>query len=83
MLIKSKKVLLSFIPARITKLRNFGREHRMQSTQGNLKNGTICMKMLNFMLDLREDDDIAKYLNKHGGTLFDLILRALKKYISS
>ena len=82
MRITSKKVELSFIPVRIQKLRDFGREHRMHSNKGSLKNATICMKIISFMFDLRADLDVKAYLNEHGGTLLDLILRAIKCYIS-
>ena len=80
--IKAKKVLLSFIPGRVVKLRAYGAEHRMHTTQGGLKNGTICMKIINFMLDVRADADIQKFLKDNGGSFHDLVLRALKKYIA-
>ena len=82
MSIKSIRVNLSFIPKRLNKLRAFGKEHLMRSNRG-LKDATICMKIIDFILDLRWDPDIQAYLKKHGGTLLDLIRRAVRKYISA
>lgn len=76
-----ERVNLSFIPGRLRRLRDFGSEHRMQETNGSLQNAPICMRMITFLLDLREHEDVDKYLRENGGTLFDLILRAVKKFI--
>ena len=78
----SKKVQITFPPYQIKKLREHGSEHGMQSMQGSLQNGTICMKIISFIFDLRSDIEVQKYLEKNGGTLHDLILRALKQYIT-
>ena len=83
MSITSKKVKLSFIPIKLRRLLEFGREHRMQSRDGSLKPGKIIMDIIDFFLDIRQDADIQKYLKRHGGTMLDLILRALKRYIST
>ena len=80
--VTSKAVKLSFIPGRLKRLLNFGREHRMQTRSGELQPGEISMNLIEFLLDIRDDPDIQKYLNRHGGTFLDLILRALKQYIS-
>lgn len=79
--IKSKRVELSFIPAHVNTLLDFGRTHGMHSWQGVLKIGAICRKIIDFMLRLYKDEEVDAYLQAHGGTLFDLILRAVKQYI--
>ena len=78
---KRERVNLSFIAGRLRRLRDFGREHRIRATNGSLQNASICMQMITFLLDLRADADVDKYLRENGGTLFDLILRAVKKFI--
>ena len=80
--VKSKRVELSFIPAHVEALLDFGKMHGMQTWQGALKIGVVCRKIIDFMLRLYKDEDVNLYLKEHGGTLFDLILRAVKKYIS-
>ena len=82
MSIKSKKVLLSFIPSRLNWLCEFGKAHQMYSGLGTLRMGTIAMNIICFVLDLNKDADIREYLDKTGGTLFDLIRRAVKEFIS-
>ena len=81
--VKSKPVKLSFIPGRLKRLLEFGAEHRWQSTNGSLNAGFIVMRIIEFVLDLRSDPDVRKYLDRHGGTLLDLILRAVKRYTST
>ena len=83
MSITSKVVKISFIPARLKRLLNFGREHRMQSRSGELKPGQISMNIIEFMLDMRDDPDVQKYLDRHGGAFIDLVRRALKRYTST
>lgn len=80
-IIKRIRVNLSFIAGRLKRLRDFGREHRMQSTNGSLQDASICMKMITFLLDLRANEKVDKHLRENGGTLFDLILRAVEKFI--
>ena len=80
--IKSKPVKLSFIPGQLRRLLDFGKEHRLQSMNGNLQPGFISRNIIEFMLDTRLDEDVQKYLDEHGGTFMDLIVRALKWYIS-
>ena len=81
--IKAKQVKLSFIPGRFKRIIDFGREHRYQSANGSLNAGFIVMRTIEFVLDLRSDPDVRKYLDRHGGTLLDLILRAVKRYTST
>ena len=81
--IQSKVVKISFIPGRLKRLLNFGREHRMQSRSGELQPGHISMDIIEFILDMRDDPDVQGYLDRHGGTLLDLIQRALKRYTST
>ena len=80
--VTSKVVKLSFIPGRLKRLLNFGREHRMQTRSGDLQPGEISMNLIEFILDLRDDPDVQKYLDQHGGMFLDLILRAVKRYVS-
>lgn len=81
--IQSKVVKISFIPGRLKRLLNFGGEHRMRSRNGELQPGHISMDIIEFILDMRDDPDIENYLDRHGGTLLDLIQRALKRYTST
>ena len=76
--IKSIRVNLSFIPKRLDRLRAFGKEHLMGSSSA-----TICMRIIDFVLELRWDPDVQEYLKLNGGTLLDLIRRAVKKHVSS
>ena len=80
--IKSIRVNLSFIPKRLDRLRAFGKEHLMRSTRG-LQDATICMRIIDFILELRWDPEVQAYLKMNGGTLLDLIRRAVKQYISA
>ena len=52
----------------------------MQTAQGTLKNATICMKIIDFILDLRHDPIYNRILNHEGSTLFTLIIKALGEY---
>ena len=77
-----RRVESSFIPAYFRKLLKFGREHNYQARNGKFKPGSIVRRIIEFILDLRSDPDVDIYLNQHGGTLLDLIRRAVKKYVS-
>ena len=61
---QSIKVLLSFIHGRLQKILDFGREHHMQTSQGTLKNATIAMNIINFILDFRHDPVVSEILTK-------------------
>ena len=80
--IKPTRVEISFIPGRIKRLLNFGREHDMRTSNGKLKPAPITASIVSFMLNLRADSEVDQYLETHGGTLQSLIRHALKKYIS-
>lgn len=80
--VKRQRVNLSFIVGRLRRLRDFGEEHRMHETNGELQNASICMRIIMFLLNLRADANVDEYLRKNGGTLFDLIVRAVKKFIA-
>ena len=80
--IKSRRVNLSIHPNKESRIIDAGRKNRMQTVGGDLNVTTICTKIVYFFLDLHADDEIRRYLDKHGGTLFDLIIKAIKKYIS-
>ena len=80
--IKSKPVRISLIPGFLKRLTEFGREHQMQTRSGELQLGRISRKILEFILKLREDPDVRRYLDRHGGTFLDLIQRAVQRYIS-
>ena len=71
---------LSFIQGRHNKLIDLGREHRMTTSQGTLKSATISMNRIDFLIDLRHSPGINEILDKEGGTLLDLIQRALHQY---
>ncbi len=80
--IMPRRVESSFIPAYFKKILKFGREHNFRARNGELKPGSIVRRIIEFILDLRSDPDVEIYLNQHGGTLLDLICRAVKKYVS-
>ena len=77
---KPVQVQLSFIQGRHQKLLDLGREHRMHTSQGTLKSATISMNLIDFLIDLRHNPEINENLDKEGGTLLDLIQRALHQY---
>lgn len=78
---KSKRVSLSFIAGRLKRLYAFGQEHEMYNNSGTLKLASICMKMIMFVLDLRANRDVARYLDETGGTFLDMVRRAVKEKI--
>ncbi len=77
---KPVQVQLSFIYGRHQKLLDLGREHRIQTSQGTLKSATIAMNFIDFLIDLRHSPLVTEILDKEGGTLLDLIQRALHQY---
>ena len=77
---KPVQVQLSFIYGRHQKLLDLGREHRLQTSQGTLKSATIAMNFIDFLIDLRHSPLVTEILDKEGGTLLDLIQRALHQY---
>lgn len=80
---KPINVLLSFIHGRLEKMRAIGAEHSMTTAQGTLKNATIVMNIVNFIIDLRHDDTINKIIEKEGVPLLPLIQRTLTQYAAS
>lgn len=52
----------------------------MQTSQGTLKSATISMSLIDFLIDLRHTPEIEEALEREGGTLLDLIQRALHQY---
>lgn len=80
--VKSKRVNLSISPNRELPIIEAGRKNKLQGRNGSLSLTTICTEIVYFILDLQADAEIAAYLEKNGGTLFDLIRRAVKRYIS-
>ena len=77
-----RRVESSFIPSYFNKILNHGREHHYQARNGSLKPGSIVRQSIEFILDLRGDPAVERHLKHHGGTLFDLILRAVKRHVS-
>ena len=80
--IKSRRVNLSITPNRTTPILEAGRQNRMQDTEGALRLTTICTRIVYFFLSLY-DSEVKKFLREEGGTLVDLIPRALKFYINA
>lgn len=80
--IKSKRVNLSINPNKEKSIINAGRQNQLHNRNGSLSLTTICTEIVYFVSDLQTDDEIAAYLSERGGTLFDLIRRAVKCYIS-
>ena len=75
---KSKRINLSISPNRIRKLRDVGRQNRLHSTDGSLKDTVICAKLVNFFMELSSDADVQQYLEKNRETLFELIEKSVK-----
>jgi len=80
--ITSKKSQLSLMPARVPKIMEVGKENRMQNIDGSLSLATVCTKIIYFVLGIHTNPDVKAYLEKNGGTLLDLIDRAVKQFIS-
>lgn len=80
---KPINVLLSFIHGRLEKMRQIGAEHHMTAANGALKNATIAMNFINFIIDLRHDDTISNIIEKEGVPLLPLIKRTLTQYAAS
>ena len=74
------KVFLSFIHIRLTQLREFGAEQGWFTSQETLKNATIAMNIIVFILKLRKDPVVHQILKKEGILLFSLIVRELNRY---
>lgn len=79
--VKSKRVNLSVSPSQERGILNAGRKNRLHSTDGSLKLTSICMKIINFFLRLQNNNDVDKYLEENGGTLFDLILEGIENIV--
>ena len=80
---KTTQVQLSFIHGRVIKLRDFGRDHRMQTSQGTLKNATIAMNIIDFILDLYYDPLTIRFLQDVGGRFLEHLNAAWWQYLSS
>lgn len=80
--IKSRRVNLSIPPAKERSIIDAGRQNRLHNRDGSLSLTTICTEIVYFILELLADKNIRTYLDKKGGTLFDLIRRSVKEYIS-
>ena len=80
--IKSKRVGLSISPNKEKPILSAGRQNRLYNPNGSLSLTTICTQIVYFVLDLQADKEIDAHLQENGGTLFDLIRRAVKHYIS-
>lgn len=81
--LKSKRVNLSINPNREKTIVKTGRENQLQNRDGSLRLTTICTEIVYFISGLQSDEEIAAYLRSEGGTLFDLIRRSIKSYISN
>ena len=81
--IQSKRVNLSILPAKISKIMDAGRVNRLQVRGSSLSLTRICTDIVYFFLEIHADADVQTYLKKDGGTLFDLIRRAIKRFIES
>ena len=81
--LKSKRVNLSINPNKVKSILHTGRENRLQNRDGALRLTTICTEIVYFISGLQSEDEIAAQLREEGGTLFDLIRRAVKSYISN
>lgn len=67
------QVQLSFVYGKLRRLLDFGREHRMKNAQGNLKNSTVAMNIITYVLDKRSDPLVEHMLEHEHCTLFALI----------
>ena len=80
--IKSKRVNLSILPSKIKYILDIGRQNRLQEINGSLPLTSICTKIIYFVIDLHTNQAIQTFLRKEGGSLFDLITRAITIYIT-
>ena len=76
-----KRVNLSIPKNRISKILDIGRQTLLRANDKKLKLTTICTSFVFFILEIYNDPDVQAYLKKTGGTLFDLIRRAVKAYV--
>lgn len=81
--VKSKRVNLSVSPSQERGILDVGRENNLHSTDGSLKVSTVSMQIINFILKLHKNEDVARYLEKNGGTLFDLIRKGVENVVKS
>ena len=77
---QSVKILLSVTSRKLQKLLNFGAEHGWRTSQQTLKNATIALNIITFMLDLRYDPVFSQIIRKEGIPPLSLILRELNRY---
>lgn len=77
---KSISVLVTFAHGRLEKLRQIGREEGMHTSKGTLKNATIAMNIIKFVVDLRHDPTIQKIIEKEHMPILNLIKKAMSQY---
>ena len=75
MRINRERVGLTFSPSYIKRLLAFGKKHNLPDTKA-----TICSFIINTVLSVDSNPKVQAYLNKHGGSVVDLIKRAVKDY---
>ena len=81
--VKATRVENSYSPGHLNRLLTFGRKHNLQSTDGKLRPSKIQAYIINYVLGMDDDTDVQNYLERHGGTVVDLIRRAVKRYVST
>ena len=81
---KSIPVLLSFENhSRLEKMRNIGKEHHMTTQSGELKNATIAMNIINFIIEKRHDPTYSQIIEREGIPILHLMDKALLQYAAS
>lgn len=77
---KQTRVFLPFMPVRLAKLLDFGKENMWRTSRNTYKYATIAMNIVSFILDLRHDPVFNMIINKEGILPLSLILRELNRY---
>ena len=80
---KNVAVLLSFIPGRLEKMRQIGKDHGWRTSTGNYKNATISGNIIDFIIDLRHDPVYSKIVEKEGIPILHLLKRSLHQYAAA
>ena len=77
---KSIEVKLSFIYGRIQKLLKFGDDHRIRTSSGAVKKGSVAKVIVDEMLDIHFDPVFSKIIEKEGITTLDMTRKLWTEY---
>ena len=77
---KSIEVKLSFIYGRIKKLLKFGDDHRIRTSSGAVKKGSVAKVIVDEMLDIHFDPVFSKIIEKEGIMTLDMTRKLWTDY---